>query len=71
MTTVVLAFAFRDRRPLFWAYLPVALGLYAATLDLRLHYAVDVIAGFATAALAVALAPRINRAWYTEASNPA
>jgi membrane-associated phospholipid phosphatase len=64
MTTVALGMMWRDARKLFWAYLPIGLGLYAATMYLRVHYATDVIAGFATAAVALWLAPKINRWWY-------
>jgi membrane-associated phospholipid phosphatase len=63
MTTVLLGLMWRDARRLFWGYLPVALGLYLATLYLRVHYAVDVVAGFVLAALSLTLAPRINRWW--------
>jgi membrane-associated phospholipid phosphatase len=70
-TTVVLAFAWRFSRRLFLAYLPMALGLYVSTLYLRMHYAVDVAAGFAVAALAVWMGPRLERWWYRGATDPA
>jgi membrane-associated phospholipid phosphatase len=63
-TTVVVAFAWRFSRRAFLVYLPIALGLYVSTVYLRMHYVVDVAAGFATAALAVALGPRLERWWY-------
>jgi len=63
-TTVVLVFARRFDRRAFFAYLPIALGLYVSTLYLRMHYAVDVAAGFATAALAVWAGPRLERWWH-------
>lgn len=62
-TTVVLIFARRFRRWAFLAYLPVAIGLYVSTMYLRMHYAVDVAAGFVTAFAAVALGPRLDRWW--------
>jgi membrane-associated phospholipid phosphatase len=61
MTTVLLGSMWRDARRLFWTYLPVGLGLYVATMYLRVHYAVDVAAGFAVAAIALAVAPKINQ----------
>lgn len=64
-TTVVLVFAWRFRRTVFWAYLPMALGLYVSTMYLRMHYAVDVAAGFATASAGVLLGPRLERWWYS------
>jgi membrane-associated phospholipid phosphatase len=70
MTTVLLGMMWRHARRLFWTYLPIALGLYVATLYLRVHYAVDVAAGFVTAAIALALAPRINRWWERRATRP-
>lgn len=63
-TTVVLAFAFRHARRLFWAYLPMAIGLYVSTVYLRMHYVVDVAGGFAVSAAAVALGPRLERWWW-------
>jgi membrane-associated phospholipid phosphatase len=65
-TTVVLAFAWRFSRAAFLAYLPMAIGLYVSTMYLRMHYAVDVAAGFATAALAVWGGPRLERWWYRQ-----
>ncbi|HEY7958019.1 MAG TPA: phosphatase PAP2 family protein [Polyangia bacterium] len=62
-TTVVLAFAWRFARRWFWLYLPIALGLYVSTVYLRMHYVVDVIAGLAVSALAVAIGPRLERWW--------
>jgi membrane-associated phospholipid phosphatase len=66
-TTVVLAFAWRFSRTVFFTYLPMALGLYVSTMYLRMHYAVDVAAGFATAAIAVTVGPRLERWWYRDA----
>jgi membrane-associated phospholipid phosphatase len=66
MTTVMLGMAWRHLRWLFWAYLPMALGLYLSTMYLRVHYAVDVAGGFATAAVALTLAPVVNAWWERE-----
>jgi membrane-associated phospholipid phosphatase len=63
-TTVVLAFAWRFSSVAFAIYLPIALGLYVSTIYLRMHYAIDVAAGFAVAAIAVAAGPRLERWWY-------
>ena len=65
-TTVVLTFAWRWSRVAFALYLPIALGLYVSTIYLRMHYAVDVAAGFAVAALAITIGPRLERWWYCE-----
>ncbi len=63
-TTVVLCFAWRFSKPVFALYLPMALGLYVSTMYLRMHYAVDVAAGFAVAFAAVWIGPRLERWWY-------
>lgn len=68
MTTVLLVLMWRSARRLFWGYLPIALGLYVSTLYLRVHYAIDVFAGFVTAALVLAITPRINDWWYARRS---
>jgi membrane-associated phospholipid phosphatase len=64
MTTVLLTTMFRNDRRIFWSYLPVAIGLYTATLYLRVHYAVDVAAGFLLATFVVTIVPKINDWWY-------
>jgi membrane-associated phospholipid phosphatase len=64
MTTVVLGMMWRDARKAFWAYLPIALGLYLSTMYLRVHYATDVAAGFVVGFVALYVAPKINRWWY-------
>jgi membrane-associated phospholipid phosphatase len=66
-TTVVLAFAWRYSRLAFALYLPVALGLYVSTIYLRMHYAIDVAAGFAVATIAITVGPRLERWWYRPA----
>ena len=65
--TVVATVAFRFRRWLFAALLPIVLGLIVSTLYLRMHYAVDLVAGAAVGAVAVALAPAVNRRWAARA----
>jgi membrane-associated phospholipid phosphatase len=59
--TVALVFAYRFRRALFMAMLPIGVGLYISTIYLRMHYLVDVAAGVVLGACAVFAAPRINR----------
>jgi membrane-associated phospholipid phosphatase len=61
--TVVAVIAFRFRRWLFAALLPIVLGLIVSTLYLRMHYAIDLVAGAAVGVAAVTLAPLINRRW--------
>ena len=59
-----LGLAWRFTRPLFFILLPVALGLWVSTIYLRHHFVVDLIAGFALAPAAYALAPKLD-AWWT------
>lgn len=55
ISSVVLWVAARKSRWLAAAILPLVVGNWVATLYLRYHYAVDVLAGWATAALAIVL----------------
>ena len=58
----LLAFDFVYRRWRFWCYLVPAVGLWVSTVYLRYHYFIDVLAGFALAALAMTIATRWYRA---------
>ncbi len=62
-TLVCLGMAFRYRRGLFWCYLPFGLSTIAATVYLRYHYAIDLVAGALLAALVLYLAPLWNERW--------
>jgi membrane-associated phospholipid phosphatase len=55
ITVYCLLIAFREKRGLFWAWLPIALLLVTSTIYCRFHYVVDVIAGLVLAFLAVPL----------------
>lgn len=63
VSTVALIYAWRYVRPWFWGLLPFVLGLWVSTIYLRHHYAVDLLAGWLLAPLAVWLAPRLDRFW--------
>lgn len=54
ITLGVLWIAWKRMRPVFWWILPCGLGLIAATMYCRYHYAIDVLAG---AALAIPVTP--------------
>jgi membrane-associated phospholipid phosphatase len=60
---VALVFAWRYVRRWFWALLPFVLGLWASTIYLRHHYFVDLVAGWAVAAAALPVAPRLDAWW--------
>jgi membrane-associated phospholipid phosphatase len=51
----VLAFDFRHSRGRFWLFLVPVAGLWLSTVYLRYHYLVDLVAGFALAAVALKL----------------
>ena len=64
ITVIVTTFAYKYRRWLFWFLLPVNIGIVMATVYLRYHYVIDVIAGLALAAFCVWAGPRLNELWY-------
>ena len=43
--------------------LPLALLLFAATIYLRYHYVVDMLAGYVLALVVFWLGPKLERAW--------
>jgi len=66
ISTLVLLFARRAGRAWFWLMLPLVMGNWMATVYLRYHYMIDVIAGWAAAAIAYAVADallRLERRW--------
>lgn len=63
ISTIALVHARRLGRTFFWIYLPIVLLLQLATLYLRQHYFVDLLAAYAVAALSLWLANRADRAW--------
>jgi len=64
ITVIVTTYAFRYRRWLFWIMMPICTGIVMATMYLRYHYVIDVIAGLCHAAFCLWAGPRINRLWY-------
>jgi membrane-associated phospholipid phosphatase len=61
--TVMWVMAWKHYRPAFWALSPVILSLYVSTFYGRYHYLTDAAAGIVAAALVVAVAPSLQRAW--------
>jgi membrane-associated phospholipid phosphatase len=51
VTLVYLAILFHENRKAAWIFLPLVVGLVVATVALRYHYLVDVVAGILVAAL--------------------
>ena len=61
VSAYILFFDRTHRRWRFWIYVVPCVGLWLATLYLRYHYFVDVVCGFALAALALRVASRNER----------
>jgi len=64
ITVIVTTYAYKYRRWLFWFFLPVNIGIVMATIYLRYHYVIDVIAGLLLASFCVWAGPRVNFLWY-------
>jgi membrane-associated phospholipid phosphatase len=65
VSLLALGLAWRFTRGLFFALLPLVLGLWVSTIYLRHHFVVDLLAGFLLAPAAYVLAPRLD-AWWLE-----
>jgi membrane-associated phospholipid phosphatase len=63
VSLVALVYAWRFVRPWFFVLVPFCVGLWVSTIYLRHHYAVDLIAGFALAPVAMWAAPRVDAWW--------
>ncbi len=63
ITLLVLLFAFKHDKRIFYAFLPLALGLFLSTVYLRYHYAIDVICGWALGLICFRLGADLNRWW--------
>lgn len=66
-TTLFLIAAWKGVRPLFWVYLPVAIGVYIGTLYGGYHYLLDIIAGFLLAVFAWWAARPVREWWDKQA----
>lgn len=62
LASVVLFYTMRYARPSAWVVVPLVISLCVATVYCRYHYAIDVLAGLATAAILIPLWRRINPA---------
>jgi membrane-associated phospholipid phosphatase len=62
VSLICLYYAWKEREKILFALLvPMVAGLLVATVYLRYHYVIDVIAGVALTGFTVALAPRLRR----------
>jgi len=63
ITLLTLIYSYRFVRPLFWFLLPLGVGLVLATIYLRHHYFVDLLAGWPLAVVAYRYSPQWERRW--------
>lgn len=63
VTAIVLIFAWRFEPKLFWLMLPFGLSLFVATVYLRQHYVIDLIAGWILAGGCLYWVPRFHSFW--------
>lgn len=68
ITVLSLLFAFKYVRWLFWMLLPFGIGLLLATIYLRHHYVVDLLAGFVLCGVSFWLGPKIENFWSSKVS---
>jgi len=63
VTLISLMYSWRFNKRLFWILLIPGISLVLATVYLRHHYVIDIIAGFALAIFAYYISPFIDRWW--------
>ncbi len=63
VTLLTLIFAWRFTKTTFWIILPFNIGLILATVYLRHHYVIDLIAGFTLAIIVYFAIPRLDAWW--------
>lgn len=63
ITLLTLIYSFRYARRLLWLLLPLAVGLLTATVYLRHHYVVDLMAGIVLALASLRYSPSWERSW--------
>jgi membrane-associated phospholipid phosphatase len=61
--TIMWLMAYRYHRRSFWVLAPVIVTLYVSTFYCRYHYLSDAVVGIVVAGLALAIAPRLMKAW--------
>lgn len=63
VTLLTLMAAWQYHRKFFWFHLPLAISLALATVYLRYHFVLDILAGYLVLFAALALAPVLERWW--------
>ncbi len=60
---LVLLFAYKHQRIMFYLFLPIGLGIFLSTIYLRYHYGIDVIYGWILGLICLRLGADVNRWW--------
>lgn len=63
ITLLTMIMAWRYKRSIFWIFLPLAISLPLATLYLRYHFAVDILAGVGVTIAALYISPPLENWW--------
>jgi membrane-associated phospholipid phosphatase len=63
LTLLVLLFAFKYEKRIFYPFLPLALGLFLSTIYLRYHYGIDVICGWILGLICFRFSADLNKWW--------
>lgn len=63
ITLLVLLFAWRYEKRVFYPFLPIASALFLSTIYLRYHYGIDVISGWILGLICFRLGADLNRWW--------
>ncbi len=64
ITLLTVFMAWRYNRIIFWSLLPLAISLAIATVYLRYHFVVDILAGFVVTFMAIYLSPKLDFWWH-------
>jgi membrane-associated phospholipid phosphatase len=63
VTLISIMYSWRYNKKLFWSLLIPGVSLVLATVYLRHHYVIDILAGFALAILSFYISPTVDRLW--------
>jgi membrane-associated phospholipid phosphatase len=68
MVALVLWYAFKYKKKLFYVLLPFGFSLFFSTVYTRYHYVIDVLVGIVLSIICYYLAPILNQWWYKNVS---
>ncbi|MEA3286604.1 MAG: phosphatase PAP2 family protein [Candidatus Marinimicrobia bacterium] len=64
ITLLTMIMAWRYNKLIFWTLLPIAISLVVATVYLRYHFVVDILAGFLVTFIALYISPKLDNSWH-------